>query len=200
MDASGNVDPMIGAAASYPRELDGTIRLRHDLELAVRPLHPSDGEWIRELHRRLSPRTRYFRFFSVMPTLPEPLVTLLTAVDYHHRLALIAEARTPSAIEAVALASYSATEDDRAVEVGVVVRDEWQARGIGSALALRLVAAARTRGFDRFVAHVLLENVVGRRFIHRIGRVVSTRTQGGVAEVLFVAVDRPGEIVQQHFD
>jgi acetyltransferase len=182
--------------ASYPRELEGRIRLRHDLELAVRPLQPSDGGWIRDLHRHLSPRTQYFRFFSVMPALPDPLVTLLTSVDYRRRLGLIVEARTESAAEPVALASYSATEDDRAVEVGVVVRDEWQARGIGSALARRLLAAARARGFERFAAHVLLENVVGRRFIDRIGRVVSMHTRGGVSEVLFVAVERAGESAQ----
>ena len=187
---------MIAGALNYPRELEGTIRLRRDLELAVRPLRPTDGERIRELHRTLSARTQYFRFFSVMPTLPDSLVALLTAVDYRRRLALIVEARTRTALEPVALASYSATDDDRAVEVGIVVQDEWQARGIGRALAGRLLAAARARGFDRFAAHVLLENVVGRRFVERVGRVVSMRTRDGVAEVLFVAAEPAGKIVQ----
>jgi GNAT superfamily N-acetyltransferase len=186
---------MIGVATRYPRELEGTIRLRHDLELAVRPLQASDSGWIRELHRHLSPRTRYFQFFSLMPTVPEPLVTLLTSIDYHRALGLIAEARTPSAIEPVALASYRATEDDGAVEVSLVGRDEWQARGIGSALARRLLAAARARGFERFAAHLPLENVVGRRFVDRIGHVVSTHTRGAVSRVSFVAVERAGEVV-----
>jgi acetyltransferase len=193
MDANRSLTSMIGVAASYPRELEGTIRLRHDLELAVRPLQSSDGGWIRELHRHLSPRTRYFRFFSVMPTMPEPLVKLLTSIDYHRALGLIAEVRTPSATEPVALASYHATEDDRAVEVGLVVRDEWQGRGIGTVLARRLLAAARARGFDRFAAHLLLENIVGRRFVDRIGQVVSMQTQGGVSKVLFMAVEPDGK-------
>ncbi len=195
MDANGSGEPMIDLATSYPRELEGTIRLRRDLELTVRPLQPSDGGWIRELHRHLSLRTRYFRFFSALPTMPEPLLTLLTSVDYRRTLGLIVEARTPSASEPIALAGYKATEDERAVEVGLVVRDEWQARGIGSALARRLLAAARARGFDRFAAHVLLENVVGRRFIDSIGHVISTQTRGGVSEVFFAA-DRADEIVQ----
>jgi GNAT superfamily N-acetyltransferase len=130
-----------------------------------------------------------------MPTMPEPLVTLLTSVDYRRTLGLIVDAPTPSAPEPVALAGYMATEDERAVEVGLVVRDEWQARGIGSALARRLLTAARARGFDRFAAHVLLENVVGRRFIDRIGHVLSTQTRGGVSEVFFAA-DRADEIVR----
>ena len=187
---------MMPDATSYPRELEGRIRLRYGLELEVRPLQPSDGGWIRELHRHLSPRTQYLRFFSVMPALPDPLVALLTSVDYRRTLGLIVEARTQSATEPVALASYNATDDDRAVEVGMVVRDEWQARGIGSALARRLLAAARARGFERFAAHVLLENVVGRRFINRIGHVVSMQTRGAVSEVLFVAVERAGEVAQ----
>jgi GNAT superfamily N-acetyltransferase len=185
---------MTGAASSYPRELEGTIRLRRGLELVVRPLQPSEGEWIRELHRGLSERTQYLRFFAVMPTLPDPLVALLTAVDYRRRLALIVEARTASTVEPVALAGYAAADDDGSVEVGIVVRDDWQARGIGSALARRLLEAARTRGFERFAAYVLLENAVGRRFIERIGQVVSMRTRGPVAEVLFMAIERNGRV------
>jgi hypothetical protein len=50
-------------------------------------------------------------------------------------------------------------------------------------------------GSNRFAAHVLLENVVGRRFIDRIGHVLSTQTRGGVSEVLFAA-DRADETVR----
>lgn len=185
----------VASAASYPYELEGTIRLRHDLELAVRPLNPSESDWIRALHRGMSARTQYFRFFAVMPRLPDPLVASLTTIDYRRRLALIAEARTASGLEPVALANYGAVDDDCA-EVAVVVGTEWQARGIGTALAGRLLAAARTRGFERFTAHVLLENTVGRRFIHRIGQVAATRTRGNVAEISFVALQRPGQIAQ----
>lgn len=187
---------MTDGAADYPRELEGTIRLRRDLDLVVRPLQPTEGGWVRELHRGLSARTQYLRFFSVMPTLPDSLVALLTAVDYRQRLALIVERRTPAAPEPIALASYSMIEGDGAAEVGIVVQDAWQARGIGSVLARRLLAAARARGFERFAAHVLLENVVARRFIRRVGHVVSTRLRGGVAEVLFVPVERAGQFLQ----
>jgi acetyltransferase len=120
-------------------------------ELRIRLLRRCDDRPIRELYDRLSPRSRYLRFFSTMPRLPEPLLNSLVCIDYRRRLALLAEVRTVDGHEVVALGNYGAT-DDRTVEVGLVVRDDWQQQGIGTALAMKLLEAAAARGFDRFVA------------------------------------------------
>jgi RimJ/RimL family protein N-acetyltransferase len=120
-----------------------------------------------------------------MPVLPDSVVRLLTAVDYRRRLSLLAELETAEGAEVVALGSYGAIDDIRA-EVGLVVRDDWQRQGIGTALAGRVMRAAEARGFDRFVAHVLWENTVIRKLLNRVGDIVSTKTRDGVSEMLFV--------------
>jgi acetyltransferase len=169
----------------YPSNLEATIRLPHHLLLHVRPLRRCDDRPVRELYRHLSPRTRYLRFFSPMHALPESVLRLLVCVDYSRRLALLAEVDTADGAEVVALGSYGAIDDGTA-EVGLVVRDEWQRRGIGTALAMRVLQAAEARGFDRFVAHVLSENTGMRRFLDHVGLVMSTKTHQGVAEVSFI--------------
>jgi acetyltransferase len=169
----------------YPDELEDYVTLANDRRLRIRPLRPCEEGPVRELYRHLSPRTRYLRFLSPMPVLPDSVVRLLTAVDYRRRLSLLAELETAEGAEVVALGSYGAIDDIRA-EVGLVVRDDWQRQGIGTALAASVMRAAEARGFDRFVAHVLWENTVIRKLLHRVGDIVSTKTRDGVCEMSFV--------------
>ena len=170
---------------TFPCELDHHVSLPNQLLLHLRPLHRCDQMSIRDLDSHLSPRTRYLRFFSAMPQLSESMVKLLACVDYRQRLALLAEVSTTDGTELVALGSYAAV-DGRTAEIGLVVRDEWQRRGIGMALATRVLQAAEARGFDRFVAHLLHENVMARRFLNRLGGILSTKSQDGVLKVSFV--------------
>jgi acetyltransferase len=152
--------------------------------LRIRPLRPDEYGPLRELDAHLSRRTRYLRFLSPMPELPDSLLRLLASVDYLHRLSLIAEFDGADRPEVVALGSFGAI-DDRTAEVALVVSDEWQHQGVGTALAGRVLQAAEERGFARFVVHVLWENTVMRRLLKRIGHVVGSKTRLGVSEVTF---------------
>ena len=171
--------------AAYPSELEDHIWLPNHRHLHIRPLRAYDEGPIRELYSHLSPRTRYLRFFSPAPGLPDSVLTLLSCVDYRRQLAMLAELNVAERAEVAALGSFAAINDDTA-EVGLVVRDEWQRQGIGVALAMRVLLAAEARGFDRFVAHVLGGNVAIRELLNHVGVVVSTRTKHGVSEVSFV--------------
>ena len=137
---------------------------------------------MRDLYDHLSPRTRYLRFFSQMPVLPDSVVRLLTCGDYRRRLSLVAELETPDGAEVVALGSFAAIDEHRA-EVGLVVRDEWQRQGIGVALAERVMVAAQARGFDRFVAHTLWDNQVLRNSCVRGLTTSQSTTSYGVSRV-----------------
>ena len=171
-------------AAIYPIELAGHLKLPNHRRVWVRPLRRCEGGVVRDLYDHLSPRTRYLRFFSPMPALPDSVVRLLTCVDYRQRLALVVELETADGTEAVALGSFAAIDEHR-VEVGLVVRDEWQRQGIGVALARRVLVAAQARGFDRFVAHTLWDNQVLRKVLNHVGDIVSSTTRHGVSELTF---------------
>jgi acetyltransferase len=171
-------------AAVYPIELTGHLKLRNHRRVWVRPLRRCEGGVVRDLYDHLSPRTRYLRFFSQMPALPDSVVRLLTCVDYRRGLALVAELEAADGAEVVALGSFAAI-DERRVEVGLVVRDEWQRHGIGVALAQRVLLAAQARGFDRFVAHTLWDNQVLRKVLNHVGDIISSTTRYGVSELTF---------------
>src|ERR1700681_1044031 len=77
--------------SSYPTELDAHVTLTDQRRIRLRAFHSREGRPIRVLPERLSPRTRYLRFLSPIPTLPDALVRRLAWVDYRRRLAVVAE-------------------------------------------------------------------------------------------------------------
>ena len=169
----------------YPSELEEGVSLSTGERLHIRPLRRFEVLPIRELYGCLSAETRYLRFFSPMPMLPDSVLRVITGVDYRRHLALLAELDAPDGAQVVALGSFAAIDCNTA-EVALVVGDEWQRRGIGLAVAARVLLAAEARGFDEFVAHVLHGNVVIRTVLDRVGVVVSTKAQQGVSEVRFI--------------
>jgi RimJ/RimL family protein N-acetyltransferase len=179
MDARKTPGPM-----TYPSELKDRIVLPDRRLLYIRPLRRFEDGVVRELYDRLSPKTRYQRFFSAMPALPDSVLRRLTCVDYTRQLALIGKLVTADGAEIVALGSFAAI-DDTSAEVGLVVRDDWQQHGIGVALAASVMRAAEARGFDRFVAHVLWDNTAIRRLVRHVGSIVSSTTRQGVSELTF---------------
>jgi len=171
----------------YPVELVDFITLANDRSLRIRALRRCEEGPVRELFARLSARSRYQRFLSPMPILPDSVARQLACGDYHRHLAIIAEYKFDTAdAETIGLGSFGAIDDDT-VEVALVIRDDWQRLQVGTELARRVLRAAEARGFHRFVANVLQDNVTIRKLLGHVGRIVSGRFSGGVAEIAFVS-------------
>jgi RimJ/RimL family protein N-acetyltransferase len=168
----------------YPTELDDDLTLSNK-RIHIRALRRCEEEPIRNLYARLSPRSRYLRFFSPMPVLPDSLVRLLACVDYRRTLALLAEYDGGNGPEVVGLGSFGAV-DDNDVEVALVVRDDFQRLRIGTELARRVMQAAEDRGFHRFIVHIHSDNVATRKLLKNVGEIVSATMHGAMSEVAFV--------------
>ncbi len=151
------------------------MRLRH--------LGPDDADELRAGFARLSPESRYRRFFSPMPRLSDPLLRRLTATDGHDHVALIAETipydDEPPA--PVGVARFIRLRDRRsAAEVAVTVVDELHGRGLGRLLLEAIAALAREGGVQTIVASVLAENAPMNALMRRLGRVAALRNERGV--------------------
>ena len=164
----------------YPAELESQLTLAGGRRVRIRALHTCEAEPIRALYRRLSDTSRYLRFLSPMPTPPDAVVRALACVDHRRSVALVAEdARADAEGRVIGLAGFSAAE------VAVVVRDDWQGRGVGDALVATLLDAAEARGFHRFVASIAADNPAMRKLLARYGRVVTSEMRFGVSEIAF---------------
>ena len=171
--------------AAYPTDLEAIVTLPDKTAIRVRALHRCEDGPIRELFENLSLRSRYLRFLSPLASLPESLVTLLTAVDHRRTLALVALHESNRGLEVVGLASFGALDDTQA-EVALVVRDDWQRRHIGTELAERVLVAAEQRGFHQFVATFFSDNAAIRGVLARVGVVMSSSVSGSLSELVFM--------------
>jgi GNAT superfamily N-acetyltransferase len=124
-------------------------------EIHLREVLPTDRATIQAGFERLSPESRYRRFFTSMSRLSESDLTYLTEVAHRDQVGGVA---FDDAGGRVGVARYVRVEPPTEAEVAVAVVDEWQGRGAGTALLERLVARARENGIERFVATVLAEN------------------------------------------
>ena len=172
-----------------PAHHETLLVLPNAQRVRLRPLRPHEAGAVRDLYSRLSPRTRYERFFSPMPELPDSVLRLLLDVDDKSRLALVAH-RDEHPGDLIALGSFGAI-DACSAEVSLVVRDDWQRQRLGSEMAARILEAADARGFRRFVTHVLWGNDAIRRILKNVGVVLSWSSSGGVMECVFARRARP---------
>jgi GNAT superfamily N-acetyltransferase len=132
------------------------VTLRDGSELAIRPIRPRDKAAIVAGFERLSPESRYRRFFAPLQRLSARDLEYLTEVDHHDHEAVIGfDAATG---DPVGVARYIRSDDPSEAEVAVTVIDDWQGRGAATALLDRLVVRARDEGIRHFLALVLTEN------------------------------------------
>ena len=150
--------------------------------IEIRPIRPEDREALADGMRRMSPESRYRRFFSPIDELSEKQLTYLTDVDHHDHEALVAvEAETG---RGVGVARFVRSEGDPEVaEVAVAVADDWQAQGIGGELLHRLTERARDEGIKRFSGSILEENRPMRELLAELGDVRVTDRAAGAIDV-----------------
>src|SRR5262249_26971274 len=135
----------------YPVDVEAHVTLDDDLHVHFRALHSCEEAPIRSLLcDKLSAESRYRRFLSPMPSLPDAVIRELACVDHCRSLAIVAEDEGRAG-DVIALASYAAV-DEATAEVAIAVQDDFQGHGIGTALADALLGAAERRGFRRFAA------------------------------------------------
>jgi RimJ/RimL family protein N-acetyltransferase/nucleotide-binding universal stress UspA family protein len=140
----------------------------------IRPIAADDRDLLRAGFGRLSEHSRYMRFQSTLSSLSDRQLSYLTDIDHRDHEALVAVEPTPADADVVGVARFVRVSDGVA-ECAVVVADDWQGRGVGTALLDRLVERAREEGVRRFTALVLAENAEAVRLLERLGDTVQHR-------------------------
>lgn len=119
---------------------------------AIRPVQPQDLAELGGFFAGLSVESRYLRFFA--PVIPAHGLLDMLAGRHARVDAIVAVAN--GVIVGHAMAADN--RDGRATDIGVVVADDWQRRGVGAALMRALVARAQARGVTSLAMDVLPGN------------------------------------------
>jgi len=139
--------------------------------VVLRHIRPDDGPELRKAFERLSPESRYRRFFGGVGRLSEAALRYLTCVDCHDHVAIVATGESPDlkTEPGLGVARFVRLADDPTVaEAAVTVVDDAQQKGLGRLLSITLARAAVERGIHTFRAEVLADNQPMVAIMHEI--------------------------------
>lgn len=131
----------------------------------LRLVKKGDAALLVDMFYRLSPETKRLRFHLYTIKIPEEQVwqeaEKLSDLDPERQVAIVATNIEEDGKEhAVGVARFvRQTAEDTEAEVAVVVRDDFQRRGLGKHLLLMLADRARALGITHFTAWVVNDNV-----------------------------------------
>jgi RimJ/RimL family protein N-acetyltransferase len=151
----------------------------------IRPVEPADKPRLERALARLSRESVRRRFLAAKPSLSTAELRYLTEVDGDRHIALVAVLEDdPDQIAAVARCVRTEPGGTTA-EFAIVVGDELQGLGLGSALGQALVDAARAVGIRRFTAVTLADNAAVQHLMDGFATRLEERSQeGGVREIV----------------
>jgi len=127
--------------------------------VVLRPLLFSDRQALHDGYEDLSDESRRLRFFAPPKHLSPSHLEYLTNLDDNQRFALVAYERDDPIETGLGVARWFRDRSDQTkAEAAVVVKDDYQRRGLGTALLCALVDEAQSRGITTFTATVLWDN------------------------------------------
>lgn len=151
--------------------------------VVFRPIRPNDKQRLSEGLERLSPQSRYRRFFRHVDHLSDKELRYLTEVDFVDHVAWIAGLGDEQGEPAVGVARWIRIVGDTHVAEGAVtVIDDWHGRGIGKTLLFLLARSARSRDVHAFRAWVMGDNRPILGVIGDLG-VKRGKWEGGVVQI-----------------
>ena len=138
--------------------------------ICIRTVSPADEARLREGIARMSPRSRYLRFFSGGASPPDWVIERLLDADGVLHLAWGAlDLGDPAQPAMGVVHAMRPDAGDAVAEFSVGVVDAYHGLGIGRLLTATLLLDAAGGQLEAFRAHVLSENEAARSFIRRLG-------------------------------
>jgi GNAT superfamily N-acetyltransferase len=164
-------------ALADPGTLLSTTHRAGELSVRLRLARPSDALPVRAFLEGLSPETRQRRFLAAMPQISGAVVRHFTFFDPRQRLVVAATAPIDGHETIVGLADVALLGTGLA-ELGVVVGDDHQARGVGKLLTEVVASLAVQQGATHLKAELLENNLAMRSILESLGRTVRTVEDG----------------------
>ena len=169
--------------------LDGTVhsysaveRLRDGRVIEIRALRPEDRTQMLVAVSRTSAQSLYRRFFGPKKGFSESEKAFFLNANFTDHVALVATVGQSDRTEIVGGARYIVTEPGIA-EVAFTVIDDFQGKGVGSALMRHLALLAGRASLKHLVADVLPENIAMINVLKKSGLPTTISRAKGVVHV-----------------
>ncbi len=179
----------IAPRGRYPRELERRVTAKGGEPLLLRPIRSTDEPKLLTLFYSMSEDALYKRFMRVVKRVPHEERQYFLDVDYQDNMAMVLETCDPQTEpEIVGIAQYFRDPISDFADVGFIVRDTWQGKGLGRILVEEMVRLTRSRGLRGLTADVLATNQAMLHLFRDTGLDMRTEMESGVC------------LVELHFD
>jgi acyl-CoA hydrolase len=174
-----------GEKGEYPEHLEAHRTTKQNVRLFMRPVKISDEPLVKDFYYALSDKSIYRRFLTVRRQMPhKDLQKHFVIIDYTREMAILA-VRSYLGQEVIAgIAQYCICGDTLSAEASIVVRDDFQGKGIGLELLSYLVTVAKNQGLHTFTADVLPDNMAIIRLIEKLGLKFDRKWDQGLIHIV----------------
>ena len=160
-----------GPALKHPASIS-TLRWSQSLSggghVLIRPINKLDAHAERAFIEGLSSDAKRLRFMGQISHPSEQYIAQLTHLDGINEVALVAVIKDGAAEKIVGVSRYSNDVAQNRCECALAVSDEWQHKGLGTALMKHLIEVARTNRIAAMESIEYAENLAMRTLLHEL--------------------------------
>lgn len=172
-----------GKKGEYPETLEAYRTTRSGVKVLMRPVRISDEPLFKDFFYSLSDKSIYRRFISSRKDMHHERLQEFVVIDYTRELIILAVVESLQKEIIVGVAQYGKQESSHSAEVALVVRDDFQGKGVGTELLSYITFLARKEGLLGFTAEVLIENRPMLHLFEKMGFIIEKRGGSGVYEM-----------------
>jgi acyl-CoA hydrolase/GNAT superfamily N-acetyltransferase len=181
-----------GVNGVYPVALETVRTTKSGLNILLRAVKIGDEPLMKDFFYALSNDSMYRRFMSARMDMPHERLQQFGVVDYANSMMILAIVEGDSKETIAAIGQYEINEKMHTAEVAIVVKDEYQNKGVGYDLLTYLTRLARRRGLLGFTAEVLVDNKPMLDLFKNMGFDTEKRNEEEVYEMRMMFRDREG--------
>jgi len=175
-----------GRRGEYPESLEAYRTTKAGFAFFMRPVKINDEARLKEFFYDLSDQSLYRRFISKRQDMPHERLQEFAVIDYTEEMIILAVTGEGETEAIIGIAQYGIDNTTHTAEVAVVVRDEYQGKGIGTELLSYVTYLAKRQGLLGFTAEVLVDNRPMMRLFENGGFDIEKRRGEGVYELKLV--------------
>ncbi|KAB2858003.1 MAG: GNAT family N-acetyltransferase [Sphingopyxis terrae] len=161
--------------------------------VCLRTIRPDDAGLLRAGIQKLSAESRYLRFFSPAPAMPDAVIERLVDVDGHDHIAwgaICTECEGEPAIGAVHAVRHKAGaggDEMRVGEYSIAILDAFHGQGLARMMTAALLVDCLAEGLTTLDVNILSENHAALGLIKAMGGTRKEESRGVVEYVIDVA-------------
>ena len=162
----------------YPTRYVAPWTLPDGTELLLRPIKPEDEPLIDAMYSALSEESFRGRFFQAAKNASHEMHIRQCNIDYDREMGIVAEAKEGDKKGIVGIGTLVIEVGQRSGEYAVLVRDDYQGKGLGYKLVDVLIGIAQEKGLEEVYGFVLANNRKMLNVCKRLGFIVEGLPDG----------------------